>query len=521
MEERKRFSLANPISLMLDKEKEDFQRQDFLRLIEQQQIEMITFHYLGLDGQIKDLKIPVTSRGQAESILAEGERVDGSSLYRGLVDAGLSDLYVVPVYRSAFLNPFNNKSLDFMCRFLGKDGQPVNFTLDNILARARQHFSEHSGLELYTLGELEFYLLSDQEKPVYQLSRQRGYHASSPFLKSGPVLDEMVRLVSQITGAVKYAHSEVGFVERVESEKEEIHGKMAEQLEIEFLPEPVEDAADHLVLAKWLIRNVAYRHGMVATFTPKIEEGVAGSGLHFHLELKREGRNVMTTPDGQLSEEARKLIGGLCRYADSLTAFGNTVAASYLRLVPHQEAPTKICWSDLNRSAMIRVPLGWSRLSDLARLVNRQETELYAREEGKQTVEIRTADGSALVHLMLAGILMAADWALNKNTAGVAGQEALELAGKLYVSGNIFADPNLLQKLEDLPGSCQASARILLKKRNLYERDEVFPPSIIDYVANMLNRENDENLQQQLASLSSDNRLLLARRIMHKDLHKH
>lgn len=521
MEDRKRLPLANPISLLLDKEKENFQRQDFLRLMELQQLEMITFHYLGLDGQIKDLKIPVTSRQQAESILAEGERVDGSSLYKGLVDAGVSDLYVVPIYRSAFLNPFNNKSLDFMCRFLDKEGKPVNFTLDNILARAHQNFKVNSGLELWTLGELEFFLLSDQEKPVYQLTRQRGYHASSPFLKSGAVLDEMVRLISQITGAVKYAHSEVGFVERVESEKEEIRGKMAEQLEIEFLPERVEDSADHLVLARWLIRNVAYRHGMVATFTPKLEDGVAGNGLRFHLELKKEGKNVMTGPDGRLSLEARKLIGGLCQYADSLTAFGNTVAASYLRLVPNQEAPTRICWSDLNRSAMIRVPLGWSSLSDLARLVNQQENEPYNRQESKQTVEIRTPDGSALVHLVLAGILMAADWALNRKAENESGKEALELADKLYVSGNIFADQKLLQSLQNLPGSCQASARILLEKRSLYERDGIFPPSIIDYIAGMLDRENDGDLHQQLASLSSDNRLVLARRIMHRDLHKH
>ncbi|MBC7363475.1 MAG: glutamine synthetase [Candidatus Aminicenantes bacterium] len=521
MEERKKFPLANPVSLLLDKEKEDFQRQDFLHLIELKQLEMITFHYVGLDGQIKDLKIPVTSRQQAESILAEGERVDGSSLYKGLVDAGLSDLYVIPVYRSAFLNPFNDKSLDFMCRFLDKEGKPVNFTLDNILVRAHQNFKDSSGLELWALGELEFFLLSEQEKYVYQLTRQRGYHASSPFLKSGQVLDEMVRLISQITGAVKYAHSEVGFVEKVESEKEEIHGKMAEQLEIEFLPERAEDAADHLVLAKWLIRNVAYRHGMVATFTPKLEDGVAGNGLHFHLELKREGKNVMTGTDGRLSLEARKLIGGLCFYADSLTAFGNTVAASYLRLVPHQEAPTRVCWSDLNRSAMIRVPLGWSRLADLARLVNPQENEPYNRYGSKQTVEIRTPDGSALIHLVLAGILMAADWALSRAEANESGKEAMELAEKLYVSGNIFADQKLLQSLQNLPGSCQASARILLEKRGLYERKGIFPPSIIDYVADMLNRENDGDLQQQLASLSSDSRLVLARRIMHRDLHKH
>ena len=82
----------------------------------------------------------------------------------------------------------------------------------------------------------------------------------------------------------------------------------------------------------------------------------------------------MADEDGQLSDPARRLIGGLCQYADSLTAFGNTVSSAYLRLVPNQEAPTRICWSDLNRSAMIRVPLGWTTCLTWPNCVNPQDT---------------------------------------------------------------------------------------------------------------------------------------------------
>ncbi|HAR36924.1 MAG TPA: glutamine synthetase [Acidobacteria bacterium] len=520
MVSKRSYALSNPVAVLLDKEPKEFKRQDFLKLIEEKKLEKITFHYIGLDGKLKELKIPVASPTQAETILAEGERVDGSSLYKGLVDAGLSDLYVVPVYRSAFLNPFDDRSLDFICRYLDGEGLPVRFTVDNILFKAHQVFREHTGLELRALGELEFFLLSDQPR-IYPAQKQRGYHSSSPFVKSGYVLDEMVRLITQLSGAVKYAHSEVGYLERVESEVEEINGKTAEQMEIEFLPEPVEECAEHLVLARWIIRNVAYRHGLVATFTPKLEEGIAGNGLHFHLELKREGKNIMTGPDGSLSREARLLIGGLCHYADSLTAFGNTVASSYFRLVPNQEAPTRVCWSDLNRSAMIRVPLGWTRVSHLSALVNPREMESFESPESRQTVEMRTADGSALIHLFLAGLTMAADWALNPETAGIWGKQAAELAENLYVSGNIFRDRKLLESLKQLPGSCQESARVLREKRDLYERDLVFPSSIIDYVARMLEEEEDENLSQQLALLLPEERKILARRIMHKDLHKH
>lgn len=514
------FRLSNPLAVILNKEPQDFKRKDFLKIIEEKQLEKITFHYVALDGKLKELKIPVANPHQAEIVLAEGERADGSSLYKGLVDMGLSDLYVVPVYRTAFFNPFDDRSLDFICRYLDKDGQPVPFALDNILAKAHQSFKKNSGLELRALGELEFFLLSENSQRIYQVSRRLGYHSSSPFLKSGQVLDEMVRYITQITGAVKYAHAEAGYVENVHSDLEEISGRTAEQLEIEFLPRPVEEMADDLVLARWLIRNVAYKYGIVATFTPKIEEGVAGNGFHIHLELTKNGQNIMTDQEGRLSQEALRLIGGLCEYADSLTAFGNTVSSAYLRLVPNLEAPTRICWSDLNRSAMIRVPLGWNKLQNLARAVNPGEEELIIH-EGRQTVELRSPDGSALVHLLLAGITMAADWAFREDLSIFQGGQPLELAQRLYVKGNIFKDKALLDSLPSLPGSCVESARILKEKRELYERDGVFPPSVIDYIIKMLEEENDEFMNKRLADLPADDRLHETRRIMHKDLHKH
>ncbi len=515
------YALANPLSVLLDKPPQDFTREDFLKVIEQKQLERITFHYTALDGKLKELKLPIASPFQAESVLAEGERVDGSQLFKGMVDTSLSDLYVVPVYKTAFLNPFDEGSLDFICRYLTKDGELAPFALDSILSRAVETFRRRSRLDLQVLGEIEFFLLSGQNPGLFPAQKQHGYHAAAPYVKSGPILNEMVRHITQITGAVKYAHSEVGFVESVRSDLEEIRGRQAEQLEVEYLPRPVEEMADALVLGRWLIRNVAYKYGCVATFTPKIEEGVAGNGLHFHLELLRDGKNIMVDAEGKLSLPARRLIGGLCHYADSLTAFGNTVSSAYLRLVPNFEAPTRICWSDLNRSSMIRVPLGWSNLRHLAKRLNPQEKMELSGLESRQTVELRTPDGSAIIHLLLAGIVMAADWAFRDDSSLFQKDLALELANRLYVQGNIFTDRALLQKLPALPRSCVESSRILLEKRDLYERDGVFPPSIIDYVARLLQAENDETMNQILADLPAEDRLHATRKIMHKDLHRH
>ena len=104
------------------------------------------------------------------------------------------------------------------------------------------------------------------------------------------------------------------------------------------------DAADQLVIAKWIIRNVAYQYGFDVTFAPKITEGKAGSGLHIHTQIVKDGVNQMVDK-GKLNSIAKTAIAGYMTCASSLTAFGNTNPTSYFRLVPHQEAPTSICWA--------------------------------------------------------------------------------------------------------------------------------------------------------------------------------
>ena len=348
-----RLALANPLTLLLEKERTDFTRADMLRVVQEKNIERLTFHYTSLDGKLRELKLPVSDHDQAERILASGERVDGSSLFPGLVDTASSDLYVVPKYATAFLSPFDSASLNFICRFLDRDGQLAPYTPDNILTIAHDRFQKRTGLELHALGELEFFLVREGGPENFAALRQTGYHASSPFFKGGDVVNQMVGYLTQLTGAVKYAHAEVGYIDSVRSNLPLLAGRRAEQHEIELQTRPIEEMGDFIGLARWVIRNVAHRHGMLATFAPKIEEGVAGNGLHFHLELIKNAENIMSTADGSLSEDARKLIAGLVYYASTLSAFGNTVASSFLRLVPNQEAPTRICWSDNNRSALI------------------------------------------------------------------------------------------------------------------------------------------------------------------------
>lgn len=508
------YSLINPLSLITGKERQDFTRDDLLKVVESSQIEIISFLYPALGGKLKQLRIPILNRKQTEQILAEGERLDGSSLFKGIVDSALSDLYVVPLYKTAFIDPFDKSSLNFICRYFNSDGELASYTPDAILQQAYGYFCKNTKYDLYAFGELEFYLFLDVNDCLYSSPKQGGYHQASPFLKSGKILDEMVREIAKITGAVKYAHSEVGSIDTVRSDLNEIKGKRAEQLEIEFQPTPINDTGDILALSRWLIRNIACKHGCVATFSPKIEEGMAGNGLHIHLQLKQNDKSIMLSDDGQLSRPAKKLIGGLCHYAESLTAFGNTVSSAYLRLVPNQEAPTCVCWSHLNRSAMIRVPLGWHETGQMAMVLNPQEIKPFNNEGERQTVELRSADGSALIHLLLAGIVMAAEWGLTDTSAE-------QIAQKHFVEGNIFKNKPLLETLPSLPKSCVESADLLIANRGLYERKGIFPSTITNFVSNLLKRENDKDINCCLSDLPADDRLLETRKIMHRCLHRH
>lgn len=511
--------LMNPLEQLLNKERSAFNRADLIRVMSQFGIEFVNFHYTGLDGKLKALRIPIQSQQQADSLLADGERVDGSSLFKGMVDTSVSDLYVVPEYRTAFLDPFEDNTMSFVCRFLDRAGNPAPFAPDNILRNAVQKLKESSGLELYALGELEFFMLYKAltpEEDGYPLERQKGYHATSPFVKSGDAVQEMVRHIARISGTVKYAHSEVGAIRNLASHCPELDGSDGEQWEIEFLPAPVEQMADDLVVARWIIRNVAQRHGFVATFAPKLEEGVAGNGYHFHTMLKKNGKSVMLKPDGNLSDEANRLIGGLCRYAASLTAFGNTVSSAYMRLVPGQEAPTKVCWSDLNRNAMIRVPLGWRNVGCLGDRVN-PDVAMGRPEHttDRQTVELRTADGSALTHLILAGITLAANWGMANS------EQSMDVAERFYVKPGTPNDSEQFSMLPDLPRSCVESARFLDEEKALYTGSGVFPEFVLDYVEELLSAEKDEDINSRLGSLPADQRLAESLTIMHRSIHRH
>lgn len=489
----------NRIVAFLGKPHSEFTREDIVKFIRENDVEMVNFMYPAGDGRLKTLNFVINDLNYLEAILTCGERVDGSSLFP-FIEAGSSDLYVIPRYRTAFLDPFAERpTLTMLCSFFDKDGRPLESAPEQTLRKACRAFTDVTGMTFEAMGELEFYVIGDSDE-TFPATDQRGYHESAPYAKYGDFRTRCMAYIAQAGGRIKYGHSEVGNFT--------LDGKIYEQNEIEFLPVPAEEAADQLMVAKWIIRNLAHQYGLDVTFAPKITTGKAGSGLHIHMRIMKDGRNMMLS-DGRISDTARRAIAGMMELAPAITAFGNTNPTSYFRLVPHQEAPTNICWGDRNRSVLVRVPLGWSAATDMSAAANPLEKPVVRDTTQKQTVEIRSADGSADVYLLLAALAVAC-------RHGFELTDALDIAERTYVNVNIHKDENRdrLAALSSLPDSCVASADCLARQRESFERHGVFSHAMIDDIINRLRAFDDLTLRRDIEG-DNEKMLALVRRHFH------
>ena len=487
---------ANEVVAFLQKPSSEWTKDDIVRFIRENEIKMVNLMYPGGDGKLKTLNFVINNLDYLDTILTCGERVDGSSLF-SFIQAGSSDLYVVPRYSSAFVDPFAEiPTLCLLASYFDKDGNPLESSPEYTLAKAAKAFREVTGMEFHTMGELEYYVITPDEE-VFPAVDQRGYHESMPYAKTNDFRTLCMSYIAKAGGQIKYGHSEVGNFSQ--------DGLVYEQNEIEFLPVPVEKAADELMIAKWIIRNLAYQMGMNVTFAPKITTGKAGSGMHIHMRLMKDGRSMMLD-GGRLSDTARTAIAGLMELAAGITAFGNKNPTSYFRLVPHQEAPTNICWGDRNRSVLVRVPLGWAAGIDMCHKANPQQPTELPDTSLKQTFEVRSPDGSADVYQLLAGLCVAC-------RHGFELSNALRIAEQTYVDVNIHdaANAGRLAALGQLPDSCAASADCLERQRAVFEKHGVFSPAMIDGIIAQLRAFDDATLRKDIEGHPAELKALVDR----------
>ena len=483
----------NRIVQYLGKPMSAFTREDIISYISANGIQMVNFMYPAADGRLKTLNFVVNDLEYLETILTLGERVDGSSLFP-FISAGSSDLYVLPRFSTAFVDPFAEiPTVTMLCSFFDKDGHPLESSPEHTLLKACNEFKAETGLTFECMGELEYYVIRDDDG-MFPATDQRNYHESAPFSKFNDLRTKCMQYIAQTGGQIKYGHSEVGNFT--------LDGKVYEQNEIEFLPVYAPQAADQLMLAKWVIRNLAWRSGFDVTFAPKITTGKAGSGLHIHMRMVDDsGRNVMLGADRKLSDKARRAIAGLMKLAPAITAFGNTNPTSYFRLVPHQEAPTNVCWGDRNRSVLVRVPLGWTADTDMCAQLNPgTKSNADVDPSLKQTVEIRSADGSADIYMLMASLAVALRY-------GFELEDGLKVADDTYVDVNIHTAENadVAARLEQLPVNCGQSAERLQQARDIFQARGVFSPGMI---SNLIDKLKSYDQAEADAALNDPDKML-------------
>src|SRR5574344_1234378 len=162
MDSKLRYNI-NPLVKHLNKPQSEFTKKDILQYITDNDIRLINFRYVAADGRLKTLNFPVTSLEYAESILTYGERVDGSSLFP-YIEAGSSDLYVIPRFSTAYIDPFAElPTLGLLCTYFTKDGLPLETSPEYTLKKAHQAFQQKTGFRFEAMGELEFYVIDNDD----------------------------------------------------------------------------------------------------------------------------------------------------------------------------------------------------------------------------------------------------------------------------------------------------------------------------------------------------------------------
>jgi glutamine synthetase len=448
-------------------------KDSVIKYISENNIKILNLCHIPEEGRLKTLSFSTADKDRVHQILEFGERIDGSSLF-SFIDPAKSDIYISPRLDKAFANPFAIlPTLNILCEYSDENGKPLSIAPENVLARAEEKLRRSSGILLKAMAELEFYIIAERQTEVlFSGPPEKNYQESSPFAKFEDVRNEILASLDVIGVPTKYGHAEVG--RSVGSDN-----KIMEQHEIELAPQSLIDMADAIAVSKWAVRNVCMRHGVSVSFVPKIDLNHAGSGMHVHMCALKDGKNTIANREGDLSIEALSMIGGLLKFAPSLAAFGNPTPVSYLRFIARSESPMHICWSERNRLALIRIPLWW-----------KFKQEIGKNESCRETFEYRAPDAFANVHLLFAGLAVAADYGLENS------EDSLKIAEDLH------ADPMRHEgrRFRVLPRSCAEAAKNLAKDRKYYEAGGVFARKLIDETISKLSSYEDENLCKELSS---------------------
>jgi len=305
-------------------------------------VKFIRLQFTDIFGILKNVAITVEQLDKA----LEGELMfDGSSI-EGFVRIEESDMYLRPD-PSTFVTfpwkPQDGAVARLICDIYDHDGNPFSGDPRYVLKRAIQEAAE-LGYTMYAGPEAEFFLfhVDNEGKPTTVTHDRAGYFDLTPVDLGENARRDMVLTLEQMGFEIEASHHEVA----------------PGQHEIDFKYSDALDIADKVVTFKFVVRTIAQRHGLHASFMPKPIFGIAGSGMHVNQSLMKDGKNAFFDPDAQdgLSRECLYYIGGLMKHIKAISAIVNPTVNSYKRLVSGYEAPVYIAWSARNRSPLIRIP---------------------------------------------------------------------------------------------------------------------------------------------------------------------
>ena len=444
--------------------------EDIVKLIRTEDIRMIDFKMIDINGQFRHVTIPAKDFG--EEIMQRGVGFDASNYGYAVVEK--SDMVFIPDLDTAWIDPFCSVKTLSMSGDVMIIDTPANRPLPQYprnIVKAAAAYMRGTGIadEMLILPEFEFYLFNDvgwsvganavaarvdagqsywnsyDEGKGVVVPKQKAYHIAKPYDVSYECRSEMCLLAEEAGIKIKYHHPEVG---------------ASGQFEIEPMLGEMTKMADATMAIKYIIKNTALKHGFSATLMPKPVYGEAGSGMHVHMLLLKDGKPVFADDGGyaHLSETAHWFMGGLLKHIASLAAITNPSTNSFKRLIPGYEAPVTVGYAMSNRSAVIRIPA-------------------YAKQPEERRFELRNPDATCNPYFCYAAILMAGlDGVKNKIDPHKNGWGPYDV--NLY-----HLSDREKKKLKSLPTSLDAALNALEADHDYLTAGGVFPETlIIDFI---------------------------------------
>ena len=346
---------------------------DVKKIAKDEDVRYLRMSFSDANGAFKNIEIPITLLDDA---LNNKIKIDGSSI-DGFLPIEHADMYLYPDPSTFVIYPWTdgvNKTAALICDVYNVDGTPYAGDPRGILKKNLAEVKK-MGFDTLNIGaEPEFFLFRRDEngRPTMTVNDYAFYFDTEPKDEGEACRRDITNVLMSMGFSIEASH----------------HEAAAGQHEIDFRFDDALHTADKIQYFKLVVREIAKKHGLAATFMPKPITGINGSGMHFNQSLFKGSENAFDDPEGTkgLSSTALHYLAGLLKHAPAFTAVANPTINSYKRLVPGYEAPTYIAWATDNRTPLVRIPAGRGKVARL---------------------ELRSGDPSANPYIFIAAILAA------------------------------------------------------------------------------------------------------------------